>query len=224
MKGSSKMKCKKSLVVLLVIVIMGLSGCVDTTSSQRIAALNSAITTAQQISMSYDTQVEQINASMPGLESAISDANLPADMQLKASETLVLLKNKLATIQAEKLKVDTAITNYQTAIKNIDVNSPTLATELQIYGTGIQQIAPVAGPYAGWVYLIGLGLTTIGGLGAAYKKSNDEKTKQKQLDQVVTANDVFMKANPNSAVALKEAQSLLQTQDTVAAVTAIKES
>lgn len=223
MKGS-KMKCKKSLVVLLVIVIMGLSGCVDTTSSQRIAALNSAITTAQQISMSYDTQVEQITASMPGLESAISDANLPADMQLKASETLNLLKSKLALIAAEKAKVDTAITNYQTAIKNIDVNSPTLATELQIYGTGIQQIAPVAGPYAGWVYLIGLGLTTIGGLGAAMKKSADEAKKQKQLDQVVTANDVFMKANPNSAVALKEAQNLLQTQDTVAAVTAIKAS
>lgn len=223
MKGS-KMKCKKSLVVLLVIVIMGLSGCVDTTSSQRIAALNSAITTAQQISMSYDTQVEQITASMPGLESAISDANLPADMQLKASETLNLLKSKLALIAAEKAKVDTAITNYQTAIKNIDVNSPTLATELQIYGTGIQQIAPVAGPYAGWVYLIGLGLTTIGGLGAAMKKSADEAKKQKQLDQVVTANDVFMKANPNSAVALKEAQNLLQTQDTVAAITAIKAS
>lgn len=218
------MKCKRSLVVLLVIGIMGLSGCIDTTSSQRIAALNSAITTAQQISTSYDTQVEQIEASIPGLESVISDANLPADMQLKASETLNLLKSKLALIAAEKAKVDTAITNYQTAIKNIDVNSPTLATELQIYGTGIQQIAPVAGPYAGWVYLIGLGLTTIGGLGAAMKKSADEAKKQKQLDQVVTANDVFMKANPNSAVALKEAQNLLQTQDTVAAVTAIKAS
>ena len=127
-------------------------------------------------------------------------------------------------MRLKKAKVDTAITNYQTAIKNIDVNSPTLATELQIYGTGIQQIAPVAGPYAGWVYLIGLGLTTIGGLGAAMKKSADEAKKQKQFDQVVTANDVFMKANPNSAVALKEAQNLLQTQDTVAAVTAIKAS
>jgi hypothetical protein len=217
------MKYKKSLVVLLVVVIMGLSGC-DTTSSQRIAALNSAITTAQQISTSYDTQVEQINASMPGLESAISDANLPADMQLKASETLNLLKSKLALIAAEKLKVDTAIANYQTAIKNIDVNSPTLATELQIYGTGIQQIAPVAGPYAGYVYLIGLGLTTIGGIGAAMKKSADEAKKQKQLDQVVTANQIFMDNNPTSADALKATQSQIQTQDTVAAVTAIKAS
>ena len=83
---------------------MGLSGCIDTTSSQRIAALNSAITTAQQISTSYDTQVEQIEASIPGLESVISDANLPADMQLKASETLNLLKSKLALIAAEKSK------------------------------------------------------------------------------------------------------------------------
>lgn len=203
---------------------MGLSGCIDTTSSQRIAALNSAITTAQQISTSYDTQVEQIEASIPGLESVISDANLPADMQLKASETLNLLKSKLALIAAEKAKVDTAITNYQTAIKNIDVNSPTLATELQIYGTGIQQIAPVAGPYAGWVYLIGLGLTTIGGLGAAMKKSSDEAKKQKQLDQVVTANQIFMESNPTSAENLKATQSLIQTKDTVAAVAAIKES
>ncbi|HPS54036.1 MAG TPA: hypothetical protein PLP05_00415 [Sedimentisphaerales bacterium] len=218
------MKLRKSLAVLVVIVVMGLSGCIDTTSSQRIAALNSAITTAQQISTSYDTQVEQINASMPGLESAISDANLPADMQIKASETLILLKSKLATIQAEKVKVDTAIANYQEAIKNIDVNSPTLATELQIYGTGIQQIAPMTGPYAGWVYLIGLGFTTIGSIGVAMKKSNDEKTKQKQLDQVVTANQIFMDTNPTAAQAFKETQSQLQTKDTVAAVAAIKES
>lgn len=218
------MKLRKSLAVLVVIVVMGLSGCIDTTSSQRIAALNSAITTAQQISMSYDTQVEQINASMPGLESAISDANLPADMQLKASETLNLLKSKLVLIAAEKTKVDTAIANYQTAIKNIDVNAPDFSTELQIYGTGIQQIAPMTGPYAGWVYLVGLGLTTIGGIGAAWKKSNDEKTKQKQLDQVVTANQIYIQDYPEQAENLKATQSLIQTKDTVAAVAAIKES
>jgi hypothetical protein len=159
---------------------------------------------------------------MPGLEAAMSDGNLPLAMRQKAIDTLDLLKGRLATIQAEKLKVDTAIANYQKAIKSIDTNSPTLATELQIYGTGMQQIAPVAGPYAGWVYLVGLGLTTIGGIGAAAKKAADEKKAKASLDQVVTGNQIYMDANPTAAPVLKAAQSQVQTQDTVNAVAAIK--
>jgi len=214
---------RKSLVLIVVLATgtFGLSGC-GTSSAQRIATLNTAITTAQQISTQYDAQVGQINASMPGLEAAMSDGNLPPAMRQKAIDTLNLLKGKLATIQAEKLKVDTAIANYQKAIKNIDTNSPTLATELQIYGTGLTQIAPAAGPYAGWVYLVGLGLTTIGGIGAAAKKATDEKRARESLDQVVTGNQIFMDANPAAAGVLKAAQSQVQTKDTVEAVAAIK--
>lgn len=214
---------KRKLIVLIVLFVgvIGLSGC-DTQSSQRIAYFNSAISQAQQVSASYDVQADSIIAAMPGLEAVIADSNLPPAMQQKAKDTLSQLKTKLISIQAEKLKVDAAISNYQMAIKNIDVNSPDFNTELQIYGTGLQQIAPVAGPYAGWVYLAGLGLTTIGGFGAAMKKASDEKKKQKQLDQVVTANDVFMKENPEAATALKATQKILQTVDTVAAVKKIQ--
>ena len=218
-------RLRKSLVLIVILPIgmFGLSGC-DTSSAQRIAAVQSAILAAQQISTSYDAQVGTITASMPGLEAAMSDGNLPPAMRQKAIDTLNLLKGKLATIQAEKLKVDTAIANYQKAIKNIDTNSPTLATELQIYGTGMTQIAPAAGPYAGWVYLAGLGLTTIGGIGAAAKKAADEKRAREALDQVVTGNQIYMDRNPDSAPALKATQSQVQTKSTIAAVEAIKMS
>jgi hypothetical protein len=218
-------RLRKSLVLIVILAIgmFGLSGC-DTSSAQRIAAVQSAILAAQQISTSYDAQVGTITASMPGLEAAMSDGNLPPAMRQKAIDTLNLLKGKLATIQAEKLKVDTAIANYQKAIKNIDTNSPTLATELQIYGTGMTQIAPAAGPYAGWVYLAGLGLTTIGGIGAAAKKAADEKRAREALDQVVTGNQIYMDRNPDSAPALKATQSQVQTKSTIAAVEAIKMS
>jgi len=218
-------RLRKSLVLIVILAIgmFGLSGC-DTSSAQRIAAVQSAILAAQQISTSYDAQVGTITASMPGLEAAMSDGNLPPAMRQKAIDTLYLLKGKLATIQAEKLKVDTAIANYQKAIKNIDTNSPTLATELQIYGTGMTQIAPAAGPYAGWVYLAGLGLTTIGGIGAAAKKAADEKRAREALDQVVTGNQIYMDRNPDSAPALKATQSQVQTKSTIAAVEAIKMS
>ena len=209
------------MIVVLTIGMFGLSGC-ETSSAQRIATLQTVITQAQQLSASYDVQVGTITASIPGLEQAMSDGNLPPAMRQKAIDTLNLLKGKLATIQNEKVKVDNAIANYQKAILTIDTNAPNLATELQVYGTGMQQIAPVAGPYAGWVYLVGLGLTTIGGIGAAAKKAADEKKAKASLDQVVTGNQIYMDANPTAAPVLKAAQSQVQTQDTVNAVAAIK--
>lgn len=223
-----KLRITLLMIVVLTIGMFGLSGC-DTSSAQRIAALQSAIVTAQQISTSYDAQVGTITASIPGLEQAMSDGNLPPAMRQKAIDTLNLLKGKLATIQGEKVKVDSAIANYQKVILTIDTNSPSLATELQVYGTGMQQIAPVAGPYAGWVYLIGLGLTTIGGIGAAAdqaarkkKAQDDAAAKKASLDQVVTGNQIYMDANPTAAPALKASQSQVQTKDTVDAVAAIK--
>ncbi len=231
---------KKAKITLLMIVVLTigmftLGGC-ESSSAQRIAQLQAAIAIAQQASAAYDAQAGAITASMPGLEQAMSDGNLPPEMRQKAIDTLNMLKGKLAMIQNEKVKVDNAIANYQKAILTIDTNAPNLNTELQIWGAGLQAGAPIAGPYAGWVYIIGLGLTTIGGIGAAMKKAADEKrereAKEKEtadklkaqtaLDQVVTANQNFLDANPTAAPAFKAAQSQLQTQDTIKAVAKIK--
>jgi len=210
------------LIAVTVIFMPLFSGC--GTSAERIAQLETLITTTQQVSASADAQIELIKNAVPGLQQSLSDTNLPPDLRQKALESLNTAKAKLQNIQDAKATADTAIATLQTALAwaqasgNVDI-----ATEIGAYGQGATQLAPLLPPpISGYVAIGGIILSIIGGITAASKQKQATQT-QKSLDEVVTANDIYLNAASAEAVkAFKDAQDSIQTSPTVQKVAAIK--
>jgi len=226
---------KTSLIIVSIAFMFLFAGCQFDTSAQRLATLQSAITAAQQASSEADGQIVLLQTSIAEFQTLLADANMPADFRLQASEALAKAQVKLQYFLDIKAKADKAMADYQKTMDNIaaaDANKLDWSDEAKAWGGIITTTAPLAGPAAGWLYIIGSAVTVIGSIGAALKKASDEKkAKEKEqqaskaLDEVVTGNEIYLQSAQATDVArFKEAQNRVQTAETVQKVAAIKAS
>lgn len=228
------MKFKNILIAVLIAVTIALmpllGGC--KTSEQRIAELESGLNAAQLISTAADQQIQSITESLPALELTLSDPNLPAELRQQAIDAMNIAQAKLKSFQESKVKAHDAISKLQTAIAQTkELGDIEWTDELGIYGEGALIISKLLPPQVqGYVALGGIILSIVSQiLGSKKKKENlqlKEKNSQseKALDEVVTANEVFLKKSPQSWDAFKEAQDDIQTIATIQKVSTIKAS
>lgn len=177
---------KKSLVVIVLLTIgmFTLTGCES--SEQRITQLENLIATTQQASASFDAQILQIKTSLPQLQAALADANVPPELYKQAADAFASAQAKLKQFEDAKVKADTAISNWKNTIAQIkaDANSLTWADEVAVVGEGAKQIGPMLPPPIGTYVTLGGWLLAIIGGAFAKKKSIEAQAAQDAKDEV----------------------------------------
>ncbi len=223
---------KISLIIVSIVFMFAVAGC-QSSSAERLVVLQTAYTAVKEASSTAGDQIALLQTAVGQLQIAVADGNMPADFRLQASDALAKTQAKLQSLQQIKVQADKAMGDYQKTIDQIaaaDANKLDWSDEAKALGEGAKAIAPFTGSAAGYVYLGGSLLVIIGSIGTAMKKAKDEKKAKTEasqantaLDQVVTANDIFLKAAPVDTVQkFKEAQNLIQTAPTVQKVAVIK--
>lgn len=198
---------KTSLIIVSIAFIFAFAGCQNNAlTPQQVQKAAADINSLNDQAAAYQQQAVLIAKGLN--DSNIVDANIMAKVnQLNAEADKVRAKIAVLTaaLQAVQLTGD---------------NNQDLLNLLQQLNAASSPFNPYAAPTAGVLGLIGLILAEI-----ARRKAMQATQANKSLDEVVTANDIFLKAAAVDAVQkFKDAQNLIQTAETVQKVAAIKTS
>lgn len=217
-----KLKLTVMMIAVLAIGMFGLTGCEN--SKERIAQLEAAITTAQQISTTADQQIILITEAVPALQQSMIDANIPAELRQRAGDALKMAQEKLITFKEEKKKADAAIATMKTTIEAVKARGEVdWTSELSVYSKGAAQVGQfLPPPYNAYLTFGGYLLSIICGLFAA-KKTADATKNKTALEEVISGNEDFKdEAKPEAVQIFKDAQAKAQSDETRKMVAVIK--
>ena len=198
---------KNLLIIVLVASAFTFSGCQQySVTPERVQQMAAEVNSLNDQAMAYQQQAVLIAQGMV-------DANI-VDPKIMA---------KVNQLNAEADKVRAKIAILTAALQSVKLtgdNNQDLLILLQQLNTASSPFNPYAAPTAGILAIISLILTAV----AKQKASQATKANQ-ALDEVVTANDIYLAKAPLEAVqAFKDAHDTIQSAATVQKVAVIKAS
>ena len=205
------------LVVFLCCLLPCLTGC-NTTSDERIAALQTALDSVEAKSKQYDATIATLMPSIATLQKALTDPNLTGPNASKLATELADLQAKYQVLVSLKATVDQQATAYDAVLQkaradgNIDIQK-----ELSLYGQGAVAVSAALPPPFNAILLgIGAVLTAAGGIAGAFVKG------QATQGQVATATQAANTTATQATDQLSTAQTAIQ--GIVASVDALLQS
>jgi len=177
-------------VLSSVVVILSLVGGCDGTPQDRLAIMQSVLSTAQTQAGNVQNVVSQFEAAAADAKNLLSDPNLPAATREQVTGYIIQVDQQLAKYRPVLSGLQDAITKIQAQIavaqasgENLDVGS-----EIQGYGQTITMGgAALPPPFNAYAALIGLGTTVVGGVvGSIARAKKDQAILSQQKQQADT--------------------------------------
>lgn len=179
-----KARTVKGLLVIVVVTFgaMSLPGCKGV-PEERIAQLESVITTAETQSKALDMRIDQVDAVLVEAKRLLADPNLGSEFLAKIRADVVALEAKLAQARPIKATLDAQLTAYRAQLAAALAAGPiTPQAEWQLYGQGVTSIAPVLpAPWNAWLAIIGAGIGLVGGVVGSLTKGRSDKVAVKGI-------------------------------------------
>ena len=164
---------------LILSIVLLTPGC-DTTSQQRLAALQAALKTAETASKDYDSRLAAMEPAITALTQMLTDPNVTGATAQQVKTTLADLKAKYAAVKALKAAVDEKMTAYSAVLaKAQEAGNIDIQKELEVYGQGVTLVSGALPPPFNAIGLgIGAVMTAVGGIAGAFAKGKQAKHAQ----------------------------------------------
>ena len=153
---------RKTLLVVLVLAVVGCGS----TSQDRMDGLLQFLGWAQDTSAKIDEDIAAVEQGIADLIIAADDPSLTSEQAENIVTALQLAETNLVLARSGKVKIDTAIAQARADIEAIAAEGDAdIGTEIRAVGATISaSAATLPPPYGAYAGLIGLAVTTIGGI------------------------------------------------------------
>jgi uncharacterized membrane protein YeaQ/YmgE (transglycosylase-associated protein family) len=175
------------------VILLMVSGC-GTTPQDRLAAMQSVLSTAQVQAGNVQNVISQFEAASADAKKILSDPNLPAATREQVTGYITQVDQQLAKYRPVLSGLQTAITKLQAqiAVAQASGENLDLGTEIQRYGQTIGLGgAALPAPFNAYAALAGLVTTVVGGVVGSVIRSKKDQTvlaqQKQQADTVVQA-------------------------------------
>jgi len=207
----------------LVAAVLPLGGC-GTTSDQRLAELQTAVTWTAEQSQRMEARIVLLQQALTSAQVLLADPNLAPATLVKLRDDITMIQAKLVAAQPVKKMLDQNLTAYQTRLAAALASGPVdIATEAKTYGQGITAVSPILpAPWNAVAALLGVAVTAGGAVAGAFVKGKKDAG---AIAGIVTSVDALLQSDQIKD--LEAAKNLLaraqvKTPGAAEAVTAAK--
>lgn len=175
------MRVRTLCIIAALTWLIPIGGC-GTTSAERVAVLEAAVTAMQARSGQVDAAIAALETFLADGAQLLAEPNLPAGDIERIAAAVVTASAKLESAQVVKGRVDAALSDLQAQLAAADaVTGP--GAELQLIGSAVSTIgAHAPPPYGTYAALAGSLITAIGGVIVGLQKAAEAKQKTAALE------------------------------------------
>lgn len=192
------MKTRTFGMVVFLMAVLPVGGC-GMDGTQRVTALQSAISLIEQQSVALDVKVVQIEALLAANAKLLGDPNATGEVMTRLREENAALQAKLIAAKPIKALFDQKLATYRTALDQaVATGGIDPKIEAELYGKGISAFgASLPAPWNVYAALLGGLVTTFGGaLGGAIvrgrKAKADQATEEASIRGIVDSVDALL--------------------------------